>query len=167
MLEAARIINAAKRLAMVDGVKYEKLETEEVYDQSLFNQEEIESYEDSIVKVSDNRSPYDYVIVDSNIERAFAESCEQDPNVKFYIKLPADFKIKTPLGNYNPDWALSVEEDGKEKLYFIVETKGSTAAEDLRKTELEKFVAEKSTLLRLILVLHLRDQLNLSKCIKC
>lgn len=138
MLEAARIINAAKRLAMVDGVKYEKLETEEVYDQSLFNQEEIESYEDSIVKVSDNRSPYDHVIVDSNIERAFAESCEQDPNVKFYIKLPADFKIKTPLGNYNPDWALSVEEDGKEKLYFIVETKGSTASEDLRKTELQK-----------------------------
>lgn len=138
MLEAARIINAAKRLAMVDGVKYEKLETEEVYDQSLFNQEEIESYEDSIVKVSDNRSPYDHVIVDSNIERAFAESCEQDPNVKFYIKLPADFKIKTPLGNYNPDWALSVEEDGKEKLYFIVETKGSVAAEDLRKTEIGK-----------------------------
>lgn len=138
MLEAARIINAAKRLAMVDGVKYEKLETEEVYDQSLFNQEEIESYEDSVVKVSDNRSPYDHVIVDSNIERAFAESCEQDPNVKFYIKLPADFKIKTPLGNYNPDWALSVEEDGKEKLYFIVETKGSTASEDLRKTELQK-----------------------------
>ncbi|WP_400243219.1 DEAD/DEAH box helicase family protein [Niallia sp. JL1B1071] len=138
MLEAARIINAAKRLAMVDGVKYEKLETEEVYDQSLFKQEEIESYEDSIVKVSDNRSPYDHVIVDSKIERDFAEACEKDPNVKFYIKLPADFKIKTPLGNYNPDWALSVEEDGKEKLYFIVETKGSTAAEDLRKTELEK-----------------------------
>src|SRR5690606_20697351 len=90
------------------------------------------------VKVSDNRSPYDYVIVDSKIEREFAQSCELDPNIKFYIKLPSEFKIKTPLGNYNPDWALSIEEDGKERLYFIVETKGSIAEEDLRATELGK-----------------------------
>lgn len=138
MLEAARILNAAKKLAMVDGVKYEKLGESEVYDQSLFKQEEIESYEDSIIKVSNNRSPYDHIIVDSNIEREFATSCEQDPNVKFYIKLPTEFKIKTPLGHYNPDWALSVEENGKEKLYFIVETKGSTGAEDLRTKELQK-----------------------------
>lgn len=138
MQEAIRIINAAKRLAMVDGVKYEKLENNEVYDQSLFNKEEIESYEDSIVKVSDNKSPYDHVIVDSKIEREFAQSCELDPNIKFYIKLPSEFKIKTPLGSYNPDWALSIEEDGKETLYFIVETKGSIAEEDLRATELGK-----------------------------
>lgn len=138
MMETARIINAAKRLAIVDGIKYEKLPGEEVYEQSLFVQEEIESYKESIVPVHDNRSPYDHVIVDSAVEREFAESCERDPNVKFYIKLPPQFKIKTPLGSYNPDWALSLQEDGKEKLYFIVETKGSTASEDLRPTELAK-----------------------------
>lgn len=138
MMEAARIINAAKRLAIVDGIKYEKLSNEEVYEQSLFIEEEIDSYEDSIVPVHSERSLYDYVIVDSSVEREFAESCESDPNVKFYIKLPRKFTIKTPLGSYNPDWALSLEQDGKEKLYFIVETKGSTASEDLRPTELAK-----------------------------
>lgn len=138
MMEAARIINAAKRLAIVDGIKYERLVSGEVYEQSLFLQEEIESYQDSIVPVQGNRSPHDHVIVDSAVEREFAQACERDQNVKFYIKLPTEFKIKTPLGTYNPDWALSLEQEGKEKLYFIVETKGSTAAEDLRPTELAK-----------------------------
>lgn len=138
MMESARIINAAKRLAMVDGIKYEKMRNEEVYDQSLFIQDEIETYQDKIVPVQDNRSTYDHVIVDSNVERAFAESCEKDPNVKFYIKLPPEFKIKTPLGSYNPDWALALEQNGTEKLYFVVETKGSIASEDLRQTEIGK-----------------------------
>lgn len=74
----------------------------------------------------------------TKVEREFAEACEKDSNVKFYIKLPSEFKIKTPLGLYNPDWALALEENGKDKLYFIVETKGSTASEDLRPTELAK-----------------------------
>lgn len=138
MMEVARIINAAKRLAIVDGIKYEKLPSGEVYEQSLFLQEEVESYTDSIVPVQNNRSPYDHVVVDSAVEREFAQACEQDENVKFYIKLPQKFKIKTPLGTYNPDWALSLQQDGNEKLYFIVETKGSIAAEDLRPTELAK-----------------------------
>lgn len=138
MMEAARIINAAKRLAMVDGVKYEKLASDEVYDQSLFIEDEIPAYKDNIVPVNDARSPYDHIIVDSSVEREFAVSCEKDPNIKFYIKLPSEFKIKTPLGSYNPDWALALEENGKDKLYFIVETKGSIAAEDLRPTELAK-----------------------------
>lgn len=138
MMEAARIINASKRIAMVDGIKYERVAGNEIYDQSLFLREEIDTYSDSIVSVSNNRSPYDHIVVDSNVEREFAESCEKDSNVKFYIKLPAEFKIKTPLGMYNPDWALALEKDGKDHLYFIVETKGSIAAEDLRPTELAK-----------------------------
>ena len=138
MMEAARIINAAKRMAMVDGIKYEKVVENDMYDQSLFIQEEIESYSDNIVPVYDNRSQYNHIIVDSSVEREFALSCEQDPNIKFYIKLPRAFKIKTPLGMYNPDWALALEKDGKDQLYFIVETKGSIASEDLRPTELAK-----------------------------
>lgn len=138
MMEAARIINAAKRMAMVDGIKYEKVAGNEVYDQSLFLKEEIDTYSDSIIPVSNNRSPYDHIVVDSTVEREFAEACERDRNVTFYIKLPAEFKIKTPLGMYNPDWALALEKDGKDHLYFIVETKGSIASEDLRPTELAK-----------------------------
>jgi type III restriction enzyme len=94
MMETARIINAAKRLAIVDGIKYEKQPNEEVYEQSLFLEEEIDSYEDSIVPVHSERSLYDYVIVDSSVEREFAESCERDPNVKFYIKLPRNLQSK-------------------------------------------------------------------------
>lgn len=138
MMEAARIINAAKRMAIVDGIKYEKLVNNEVYDQSLFIKEEIETYSDNIIPVSNNRSPYDHIIVDSSVEREFAQACEQDTNVKFYIKLPPEFKIKTPLGMYNPDWALALEKNGQDHLYFIVETKGSIASEDLRPTELAK-----------------------------
>ncbi|GGE31313.1 type III restriction endonuclease subunit R [Pullulanibacillus camelliae] len=138
MMETARLLNSAKRLALVDGIQYKKLANGEVYEQSLFLQEDIESYKDYIVPVHDKRSPYDHVIVDSTVEREFAQACEHDQNVSFYIKLPAGFKIKTPLGNYNPDWALSLQQEGQDKLYFIVETKGSIATEDLRPTELAK-----------------------------
>ncbi|MGK0576000.1 DEAD/DEAH box helicase family protein [Macrococcus capreoli] len=136
MMEVARIINASKKLAIVDGVKYEK--NDEEYEQSLFITDELSSYTSNALKVNDNRSPYDHIIYDSTIEKEFAIECERDENVKFYIKLPSWFKVKTPLGPYNPDWAVLLEKFGKEKLYFIVETKGSTASEDLRPTELAK-----------------------------
>jgi len=58
--------------------------------------------------------------------------------VKVYAKLPGWFKIETPLGNYNPDWAVLVEMDGEQKLYFVVETKGSLFADALRPTEQAK-----------------------------
>lgn len=138
MMQTARILNAAKRLAMVDGVKYEKLPSGEAYDQQLFLQEELISYKDNTVEVKGDRSPFKHIIVDSEVERAFVKECEQDENVKSYIKLPSWFKVKTPLGPYNPDWAILLEKFGQERLYFIVETKGSTASEDIRPTELAK-----------------------------
>ncbi len=136
MMETARIINAAKRMAMIDGVKYEK--NNEEYDQTLFVTEELTSYEENTVAIKDDRSPYSHVIVDSNVEKEFALECERDENVKYYIKLPNWFKVKTPLGPYNPDWAILLNKFGEEKLYFVVETKGSIASEDLRPTELSK-----------------------------
>lgn len=138
MLQTARIINAAKRLVMVDGIKYEKLPNGEAYDQQLFLHEELVSYKDKTVEVKGGRSPFEHIIVDSEVERTFVKECEQDENVKSYIKLPSWFKVKTPLGPYNPDWAILLEKFGQERLYFIVETKGSTASEDLRPTELAK-----------------------------
>lgn len=138
MMETSRIINLAKRFAMVDGVKYQKLSEAEVYEQSMFSKEELEGYIDDIVPIKSNRTLYSGIKVDSKVERDFALACEKDPNVRFYIKLPQEFKIKTPLGNYNPDWALSLEQDGKDKLYFIVETKGSIIEEHLRPIEFAK-----------------------------
>lgn len=136
MMETARIINSAKRHAMIDGIKYER--NNEYYDQKLFLNDELNSYTDNTVEVKDNRSPYNHIIVDSNVEKEFALECERDQDIKYYIKLPGWFKVKTPLGPYNPDWAIVKSESGKENLYFVVETKGSTALEDLRPIESSK-----------------------------
>ena len=68
----------------------------------------------------------------------FAEKLENNESVKVYAKLPDWFKIPTPLGSYNPDWAIVIEDNGQNKLYFVVETKGSIEGKDLRPTELAK-----------------------------
>ena len=82
------------------------------------------------------KSVYQHVVYDSvGIERKFAEDMEANEAVKVYAKLPGWFKIPTPLGTYNPDWAVLVEIDGQEKLYFVVETKGSNWWDDLRHKE--------------------------------
>ena len=72
------------------------------------------------------------------IERSFAEQLENNESVKVYAKLPGWFKVPTPLGSYNPEWAVLVELDGAERLYFVVETKGSLFADDLRTKESAK-----------------------------
>lgn len=137
MMEVARILNAEKRELMVDGIKYERLAGDVMYDQTLFVKDE-ESYLDKVVSSSDTRSLYNYIVTDSNIEKQFAEECERDQNVKFYIKLPDWFKVETPLGYYNPDWAILRDENGAEKLYFVVETKGDTTKQELRPNERAK-----------------------------
>lgn len=88
------------------------------------------------------KSPYTHVIFDSEtIESPFAQEMEKSQNVKVYAKLPDWFKIETPLGNYNPDWAVLVSSTGdsnSEKLYFVIETKGSIFSGDLRGNEKAK-----------------------------
>ena len=68
-----------------------------------------------------HRSVYDYVVYDSDTERDFAKQLEDNESVKVYAKLPSWFKVPTPLGSYNPDWAVVIEDDGQNKLYFVVE----------------------------------------------
>jgi type III restriction enzyme len=141
MMETARILNAAKREMMVDGIKYERMKEEVAYDQRLFLNEELpetNSYTGDVVVSSEEKTLYNYTVCDSGVEKEFAEQCESDEDVKFYIKLPSWFKVATPLGDYNPDWALLKEEFGKEKLYFIVETKGDTTKQELRPNERAK-----------------------------
>ena len=72
------------------------------------------------------------------MERTFAEQLEKNEAVKVYAKLPSWFKVPTPLGTYNPDWAVLVEIGGDERLYFVVETKGSLFTDDLRNNEAAK-----------------------------
>ncbi|MGX7394252.1 type III restriction-modification system endonuclease [Carnobacterium mobile] len=139
MMNVAKIINACKRELIVDGIKYQKIGDNDYYSQELFDTEELSGYlERNMIQTTTERTIYDYVVYDSQVERKFATDCEQDPSVKFYIKLPNWFKIRTPLGNYNPDWAVLLEEDDERKLYFVAETKGSVLSEDLRPTERKK-----------------------------
>lgn len=133
MTSVARIINSEKRIMMVDGIQYTRVE--DTYDQSLFELAEVDEYTDNTIATASGRYPYNYVVVDSEIEREFALECERDDNVKYYIKMPPQFKIDTPLGTYNPDWAILLEKGGEDRLYFIVETKGSNDHNDLRHLE--------------------------------
>jgi type III restriction enzyme len=116
------IQEALERL-MLDGIKYEKLKGEHnCYAMELFENDELHSYLDNVVKVQDKeRTLYDHILVDSNVESQFAKDLETMERVKFYFKLPYWFKIQTPIGSYNPDWAIVFENE--EKVYFVAETK--------------------------------------------
>ena len=131
---AAESINRVKRLAIVDGIKYQRIGDDEYWAQELFETEELTGYLKNMLDVS--KSVHEQVIYDSSgVERTFAEQLERNEAVKVYAKLPGWFEVPTPLGKYNPDWAILVEKDGIERLYFVVETKGSLFTDDLRDRE--------------------------------
>jgi len=133
----AEVINRTKRLALVDGIKYQRIGDEHFYAQELFEQGELIGYLKNMLQ-SAKRSVFEHVIYSSGVERTFAEKLEKNDAVKVYAKLPAWFKVPTPLGNYNPDWAVLLQIDGQERLYFVVETKGSLFTDDLRNQEAAK-----------------------------
>ena len=135
---AGEVIHRTKRLALVDGIKYQKVGDDSYYAQELFQQEELMGYLKNMLKDA-TKSVFEHVVYDSGgVERTFAEQLEKNESVKIYAKLPAWFKVPTPLGTYNPDWALLVEISGEERLYFVVETKGSLFTDDLRDNEAAK-----------------------------
>lgn len=135
---AAEIINRTKRLALVDGIKYHRIGDDHFYAQELFEQEELVGYLKNMLQHT-KKSVFEHVVYDSEgVERSFAEQLEKNDAVKVYAKLPGWFKVPTPLGSYNPDWAVLVHIDGQERLYFVVETKASLFADDLRDLEAAK-----------------------------
>ncbi|EBA04700.1 type III restriction system endonuclease [Rhodobacteraceae bacterium HTCC2150] len=139
---AKEAINRTKRLALVDGIKYQRVGDDYYYAQELFKQEELTGYLKNTLKAT--KSVYEHVVYDSaGVEKRFAEEMETNEAVKVYAKLPGWFKVPTPLGTYNPDWAVLVEDEGQEKLYFVVETKGSGWWDDLRHKEGAKIACGK------------------------
>ena len=139
---AAEAINRIKRLALVDGIKYQRVGEDQYYAQELFKQEELTGYLKNTLEAQ--KSIYEHVVYDSaGVEKRFAEEMEKNEAVSVYAKLPGWFKVPTPLGTYNPDWAVLVEDDGQEKLYFVVETKGSGWWDDLRHKEGAKIACGK------------------------
>lgn len=140
---AAETINRCKRMALVDGIKYQKLGDQNVYAQELFEREELTGYLKNML-MNTQKSIYEHVVYDSTTERDFADAMEKNDAIKLYAKLPGWFKVPTPLGSYNPDWAVLVEEDGAQRLYFVVETKSSLFTDDLRDKESAKIECGKA-----------------------
>jgi type III restriction enzyme len=118
---------------IIDGIKYERIENEE-FEMRLFETEEILGYLHNRLEVK--KSVYDAVVYDSEIERKFAERLEEREDIKLFVKLPWWFKIETPIGDYNPDWAI-VKHDSS-VLYLVRETKGTKDFEKLRNAEADK-----------------------------
>jgi len=122
----------------IDGIRYIRLEGEEYFVQEIFDAKEIIAYLDKNA-VAVNNSVYNHIIYQSDtVELPFAQALDDDPDVKLFFKIPSKFKIETPIGTYNPDWAVYMDKDGTEKLYFVIETKGVTRAEGLRGIEVNK-----------------------------
>jgi type III restriction enzyme len=132
---AVRLIRNKLADQLVDGIKYERIN--EWYEMTQFVAE-IESWQEYLVPASN--ALYDHVIVDSEVERQFVEDLENKYHllVKAYVKLPSWFVVPTPVGNYNPDWAIVAEDNGSERLYFVSETKSTTNYDELRPDEVRK-----------------------------
>ena len=131
---ASDVIKKTLNNLMINGIKYQKINGSE-YEMSLFESQELELYlNDFTFKVQNpTKTIFDeFIPLDSGVESQFAKDCETSEQIKFYFKLPNWFKIPTPIGNYNPDWALVFEDD--HKIYFVAETKETGTYEvDLNK----------------------------------
>ncbi len=128
------VIKECKKQSEVEDIKYINLE--ESYDVGLLR-EEVASYGKYVLKVQ--KSIYDGIIKESNIEEEFAKALNKDSRIKLFIKLPDWYSIETPAGNYTPDWAIVIEkvQNGvtSEKIYFVVETKGTNNIYELKSDE--------------------------------
>jgi type III restriction enzyme len=129
--KAARLINEQKATVIVEHLTYDMVD--ERYDSDIFTR--VKPKEDFSKAIPVSRHVYEYVFTDSKNERDFVRELDTSVEVVVYAKLPKSFFIPTPVGTYNPDWAIAFQ-DGKVKhIYFIAETKGSMSSMDLRKIE--------------------------------
>lgn len=134
--QTANLINKAKVAALVDGVRYRKLGDMEVYAQELFEEQELTGYLSKMVEAT--KAPTTHIRFDTPSEGAFAQALNANEAVRVFAKLPAWFRVPTPLGSYNPDWAVLVQTEAGERLYFVVETKPTNLIDDLHHLEAGK-----------------------------
>jgi type III restriction enzyme len=129
-------INSVMHRQMVDGIRYEPIPGVHWEMRRLEPEasEEIERYAARLYKVqSEKKTLFDHIEVESEVERRFAKGLDDNMNVRFFMKLPAWFTVDTPIGPYNPDWAIVFEDS--ERVYLVRETKGSSDSEELRGRE--------------------------------
>ena len=133
--ECARLINEQKATVIVEHLTYDTLEDR--YDTSIFTENQTKQ---DFAKAGQKlkRHIYDYVVTDSKTERSFVTELDTSEEVVVYAKLPRGFFIPTPVGSYNPDWAVAFKEGSVKHVYFVAETKGSLSSMQLREVEKSK-----------------------------
>ena len=119
--KAIGLINGEKATTVVQHVTYSALDDR--YDTSIFTDSDTRALADKTVETPKNHI-YNYVVADSNIEREMAAELERQEDVCVYAKLPRGFEISTPVGKYNPDWAIAFKQGTVKHIYFVAETKG-------------------------------------------
>ena len=140
IIKVGRLINDCKATAVIEHIVYQKRGGENgTYSTEVFSESVLKG-KLGINAIESQKSLYDLVVVDSaGIEMSFAEKLEQTEDVAVYTKLPRGFYINTPMGKYNPDWAVVFREGSVKHIYFIAETKGNDLFDsDLRTTEQNK-----------------------------
>jgi type III restriction enzyme len=129
-------INAALHRQMVDGIQYELVPglNWEMHRLEPEASEEIERYAARLYSVQNAaKTLYDHIEIDSEVERRFAKGLDDNRSVRFFMKLPAWFTVDTPIGLYNPDWAIVFGDS--ERVYLVRETKGSLDPDEIRRRE--------------------------------
>lgn len=143
---AKRALRSELARLVVDGIQYERIagSVYELRELQRDGEEEKERFLDQMYKVQHTqKTDFDYVVFDSDVERQFAEMLDSREDIKLFMKLPATFKIDTPVGPYNPDWAIIKQEDSEDRIYMIRETKSTLDDSKLRPTELAKIKSAK------------------------
>ncbi len=123
---ASDVINESLREQVLTGIEYEEIAglTWEMRRLEPADEAEVTRYANRLYQVQNSdKTPFDHVEIDSDVEKRFAKQLDHNKDVKFYIKLPSWFTVDTPVGPYNPDWAIMLEQESK--LYLVRETKGS------------------------------------------
>lgn len=130
--EAARLINEQKATVIVEHLAYDALEDR--FDSTIFTENQTKQ-ELTNAGGKLKKHIYDYVVTDSKIERNFVAELDTSSEVAVYAKLPSGFFIPTPVGDYNPDWAIAFTEGSVKHVYFVAETKGSLSTLQLKGVE--------------------------------
>ena len=135
IIKASGLINDEKATAIVQHIAYNMLD--ERYSTDIFTEPTIKGRLD-VNAMKAQRHLYDHILYDSTNERNFAEDLDTNMSVAVYVKLPDSFYIATPVGRYNPDWAIAFYEGTVKHIYFVAETKGSLRSMELRDIEKAK-----------------------------
>lgn len=137
IIRAANIINEQKATVIIEHITYDKLTS--VFSTSIFTEPYLKKGTLGVNAIEAKKHLYDYVIYDSTIERDFVDQLEaHTQEVEVYVKLPKGFYINTPVGKYNPDWAIAFYKGKVKHIYFVAETKGNMSSMELREIEKAK-----------------------------